>query len=118
MSAPNVVNVITFTGKSSVLAPTITPTAIIANSANSGQVYKVNSLVVANISGSAATISASLYRNSTQSYFAYNISVPVGATLVVMDKATTIYLEEGDAVYLTTGTNSALSAVISYEILS
>jgi hypothetical protein len=35
-----------------------------------------------------------------------------------MDKATTIYLEEGDSLYLTAGTNSALSAVVSYEILS
>jgi hypothetical protein len=89
------------------------------NSSGSSTVVKLNSLTVANVNGtSAATITASIYRSSTEYKVAHAISVPAGATLIVLDKASQIYLEEGDSLRLTASANSYLSAVCSYEIVA
>lgn len=119
MATPNIVNVSTITAKTAVQLPTTTPADIVVNSANSSTVVKLNSLVVANINGSsAATITASIYRSSTEYKIAHTVSVPAGSTLVVLDKTSQIYLEEGDSLRLTASVNSYLSAVCSYEIIA
>jgi hypothetical protein len=119
MAAPNIVNVTSITAKTAVLAPTTTATDIISNAAGSGTVLKVNVLQVANINGTtSATITASVYRSSVEYKIAHVIPVPGAATLSVIDKSTAIYLEEGDTLRLTAGTNSILHAVCSYEILA
>ena len=116
MTAPNVVNVATITGKTAVQAVGTSATAIITNAAASATVLKVNALYVSNVSGSAATITADVYRSSTAYRFAYTINVPVGQTLDILSKS--VYLEEGDTLRLTAGTASALEAVASYEIIA
>jgi stress response protein SCP2 len=119
MAAPNIVNVATITAKTAVQAVTTTPTDIVSNAGSSGTVVKLNVLNVANVNGSAAaTITASVYRSSTEYKIAHVISVPAAATLTVIDKTTSIYLEEGDTLRLTASVNSYLHAVASYEILS
>lgn len=119
MAAPNIVNVATITAKTAVQAVTTTPTDIVANAGSSGTVVKLNVLQVANVNGSAAaTITASVYRSTTEYKIAHVISVPAGATLAVLDKTSSIYLEEGDSLRLTASVNSYLHAVCSYEILA
>lgn len=119
MPAPNIVNVTTITGKTAVLAPTTTPTDIVTNASNSGQLYKIDSLVVSNINGSlAANVTASLFRSITEYKLAHIISVPPQGSLVVISKDTMVYLEEGDSLRLTASLNSYLHAVCSYEIIS
>ena len=118
MAAPNIVNVTTITGKTAVLAVTTTPTDIVSNAGSSGTVLKINNLIIANIDGAvAADITASVYRSTTEYKVAHTISVPADATLVVLDKSTSIYLEEGDSLRLTASANSDLQAVCSYEII-
>lgn len=117
MAAPNIVNVSTLTGKTAVQSVGTSATAIVENSAASGKVFKVNSLLVSNIDGSAsATIDVDLYRSSTAYYIAYTITVPADATLDLLNK--TIYLEEGDALRLTASASGDLQAVCSYEEIS
>ena len=119
MAAPNIVNVSTITAKTAVQAVTTTATDIIANSGSSNTVVKVNTLSIANVNGtSAATITASIYRSSTEYKLAHLISVPAGSTLVVLDKGSSIYLEEGDSLRLTASVNSYLHATASYEVLA
>lgn len=117
MAAPNIVNVSTLTGKTAVQSVGTSATAIVENSAASGKVFKVNSLLVSNIDGtSAATINVDLYRSSTAYYIAYTITVPADATLDLLNKP--IYLEEGDALRLTASASGDLQAVCSYEEIS
>lgn len=119
MAAPNIVSVATITGKTAVLAATTSATAIVTNSAASGKVYKINSLIIANIDGtSAADITVDLFRSSVAYKMASTVSVPPDATLIVISKDSTIYLEEGDALRLTASANSTLSGVCSYEEIS
>jgi hypothetical protein len=118
MAAPNIVNVTTITGKTAVLAVTTSATNIVENAGSSGTVVKINNLIISNIDGAAAAdITASLYRSTTEYKIAHTISVPADATLIVLDKATSIYLEEGDSLRLTASANSDLQAVCSYEII-
>ena len=117
MAAPNIVNVATITGKTSVLAVTTSATAIVTNSGSSGQVYKINALYVSNVDGTNnADLNVDLYRSSTAYHIAKTVNVPAEATLDVISKS--IYLEEGDSLRLTANANSDLEAVCSYEIIA
>ena len=117
MAAPNIVNVTTITGKTSVLAVTTSATAIVTNSGSSGQVYKINALYVSNVDGTNnADLNVDIYRSSTAYHIAKTVNVPADATLDVISKS--IYLEEGDSLRLTASANSDLEAVCSYEIIS
>ena len=117
MAAPNIVNVTTITGKTSVLAVTTSATAIVTNSGSSGQVYKINALYVSNVDGTNnADLNVDLYRSSTAYHIAKTVNVPADATLDVISKS--IYLEEGDSLRLTANANSDLEAVCRYEIIS
>lgn len=119
MAAPNIVGVTTITGKTAVQAVTTSATAIVTNSAASGKVFKINSLIIANVDGAAAAdITVDLFRSSTAYRIANTISVPADATLVVISKDTSIYLEEGDALRCTASANSDLEAICSYEEIS
>lgn len=119
MAAPNIVNVATITGKTAVANVTTAAADVVTNSAASGKVFKINSLIIANIDGvNAADITASVYRSSVEYKVAHTVTVPADATLVVLSKDTAIYLEEGDTVRLTASANGDLQAVCSYEEIS
>jgi hypothetical protein len=119
MAAPNIVNVTTIIGKTAVQAVTTSATAIVSNSAASGKVFKINSLIVSNVDGTnAADITVDVFRSSTAYELASTITVPADATLIVISKETAIYLEEGDSLRCTASANSDLEAVCSYEEIS
>jgi hypothetical protein len=124
MAAPNIVNVTTITGKSAVVDLTTTSaTAVVSNAAASGKVFKINSLVVSNVDGTdAADITVSYYSEDdiggTATQIVSTISVPADATLVVIDKGTSIYLEEDRSIGATAGTANDLKVIVSYEEIS
>lgn len=119
MSAPNIVGVSTITAKTNGLAVTTSATAIVSNASSSNKVVKVNTLIVGNITASAATITVDVYKNqSTVFRIADGISVPADSTIIILDKASSIYLEENDSLRCTAGGNSALEAIVSYEEIS
>ena len=124
MSAPNIVNVTTITGKSAVVDLTTTnATLVVENPAASDKVFKINSLIVSNVDGTnAADITVSYYSEDniggTATQIVSTISVPADATLVVIDKNTSIYLEEDRSIGATAGTASDLKVLVSYEEIS
>ena len=124
MTAPNIVNVTTITGKTNVVDLTTTnATLVVENTAGSNKVFKINSLVVSNVDGTnAADITVSLYSEDniggTATQIVSTVSVPADASLVVIDKNTSIYLEEDKSIGATAGTASDLKVVCSYEEIS
>ncbi len=124
MAAPNIVNVTTITGKTAVVnLDSTNATAVVSNAASSGKVFKINSLTVANVDGSAAAdITISLYSQDdiggTATEIVSTISVPADATLVVIDKNNSIYLEEDKSIGATAGTADDLKVTVSYEEIS
>jgi hypothetical protein len=124
MAAPNIVDVTTITGKSAVVDLTTTSaTAVVSNAAASGKVFKINSLVVSNVDGTnAADITVSFFSEDdiggTATEIVSTISVPADASLVVIDKNTSIYLEEDRSIGATAGTASDLKVLVSFEEIS
>ena len=117
MAAPNLIGATTINGKTAVANCTTVATAFLTNSAASGKVYKVNSLMVSNMNGTAsADISIDLYRSSYPYYIAKTIAVPADTSLDILGK--TIYLEEGDVLRSLASANSYLQIVCSYEDIS
>jgi hypothetical protein len=130
MANPNIVNVTTIYGTTTYLTPSGTSAVVLLpNAASSGKVFKINQLVVANTTGSAANATVSIYTNGAVAQgsapaggTAYpvvsTISVPANASLVAVDKTTAIYLMEGTSITVTSGTGSALTYSVSYEDIS
>ena len=118
MAAPNIVNVVTITGKTVVANVTTVSSNIVTNSAASDQVLKVNSLMISNIDGAnTCDITSSILRNSFEFKLTSTITVPADATLIVISKENAIYLEEGDALRIQASANGDLQATCSYEII-
>ena len=124
MAAPNIVDVTTITGKSAVVDLTTTAaTAVVSNAAASGKVFKINSLVVSNVDGTnAADITVSYYSEDdiggTATQIVSTVSVPADASLIVIDKNTSIYLEEDRSIGATASAANDLKVVVSYEEIS
>lgn len=116
MAAPNIVNVTTITGKTSVLAIGTTAGAIVSNPSGSGLVYKVNALYIANVDGSVnADVDIDVYRGAVAYRLAKLVTVPSKATLDLISKS--IYLEEGDSLRLTASSTLKLEGTCSYEVI-
>ena len=121
MANPNIVNVAAIYGNNATVSlSTTSATAIINNASASGKVYKVNSIVVANVDGtSAADITVAIYSQDDIGGTAYpivsTVSVPADASLIVTDKTTTFYLKEDQSVGATAGSASDLVVTASWE---
>lgn len=130
MANPNIVAVTTITGNTTYFTPSgTTAVVLLPNAASSNKVFKINQIVVANTTGSAANATVSIYTNGAvaqgsapSSGTAYPIvsaiSVPANASLIAVDKTTAIYLQEGTSITITSGTANALTFSISYEDIS
>ena len=132
MAAPNIVNVTQIFGRTNYLTPANTSTfVLITNTANSGNVFRINQVVASNQTNTAANVTVMIFTSgnvvagnavvtSSSNAFpvASNISVPAYASLIVMDKTTATYIEEDRAVLVASGTNSAITFSGSYETLN
>jgi hypothetical protein len=118
---PNIAAVTTIYGNTNPVSLTTTnATEIVSNSSGSGKVYKINTIMVANIDGtSAADITINLYSaaglGGTATAIASTISVPADSTLIVTDKTTSFYLLENRSIGATAGTASDLVVTCSWE---
>lgn len=124
MSAPNVVGVATITGKSGVVNLSSTnATAVVSNPASSGKVFKLNTIIVSNVDGTnAANITISYFDQDdiggTATQIVSTVAVPADATLIVLDKSTSIYLEENRSIGATASAANDLKILVSYEEIS
>ena len=124
MANPNIVNVTSILGETTYAALTTTlTTVLLANAAASGKVYKVNSIMVANVDGTNAAdvtvdINTSAAGSGTSYALASTISVPADATLNLVDKNSSFYLMEDKSIIGGASANSDLEIIISYEIIN
>ena len=131
MANPNLLAATTASGTTTYYTPGgTTAVVLVTNAAASGQVYKINQIVAANVNGSSAVnATVSIYTNGAvaqgsapSSGTAYpivsTVSVPASASLIVSDKTTAIYLQEGTCISVTSGTASGITYSVSYEVIS
>lgn len=123
MANPNLAAITTITGQLGQVALSSTSaTSLISNAASSGTIIKVESLVVANSNSSSVAITINTYSaaalGGTAYPLAYQISIPAGASLIVIDKATSIYLTENTSLGATAGTANYLTVTTAWEVMS
>ena len=131
MANPNIVNVTSILGTTTYLTPSgTTAVVLLPNAAASGNVFKINQIVCANVNGTTAVnATVAIYSNGAVAQgsapsggTAYpvisTISVPASASVIAVDKTTAIYLMEGTSISVTSGTASGITYAISYEVIA
>ena len=131
MANPNLLAATTASGTTTYYTPGGTSAVVLLpNAASSGQVFKINQIVCANVNGSSAVnATVSIYTNgavaqggSPSGGTAYpiisTISVPASASVIAVDKTTAVYLMENSSITITSGTASGITYSISYEVIS
>ena len=120
MATQNIVAVTAIVGNTLSAAVLTTATQLASNAASSGKVFKINSIVIANIDGtSAADVTVNIYSaaalGGTALAIASTISVPADASLIVTDKTTMFYLLENQSIGALASAAGDLVATISFE---
>ena len=133
MANPNIVNVTSIYGNTAYVSPSATSvsvawtyngsTSLTGLTPASGTVNRVTSIVVSNVTASAANATIAIANNATYGsgtpyYIAYQISVPPNASVIVTDKTTSFYVTESQSVGVTSGTSSALAYTATFEAIT
>jgi len=133
MANPNIVNVTSIYGNTAYVIPASTSvsvawtyngtTTLTGLTPASGTVNRVTSIVVSNVTGSAATTTVAIANNATYGsgtpyYIAYQISVPANASVIVTDKTSSFYVTESQSVGVISGTSSALVYTATFEAIT
>lgn len=119
MAAPNIVGLTTITGVTTSLTLTTSSQTVLSNAASSNSVYKINNIIATNISAASATLTVRYAQGAagagTTVALANGLSIATGTSLILLDKASSIYLEEARSLTALCSVNSAIDLVVSYE---
>tara|TARA_R110000823_G_scaffold45233_3_gene116664 strand:+ start:2082 stop:2456 length:375 start_codon:yes stop_codon:yes gene_type:complete len=124
MANPNLLAATTATGRMALANPGDTvANVILTNPLLSGEVFKINNIVAANVDGTnAVDVTVSIHNAAAGGGTAYpivsTVSVPADASLIVADKTTGIYILENASLTVTSGTASGIAYTISYEVIA
>lgn len=123
MANPNIVNVTSIYGSTSYLIPSTTSaTTWTALTPAAGTVNKIDNIVAANVTASAATVTVAINSAAggagTNYRLIYQVTVPINASIVIVDKSTAFYLGEAQSIVVTVGTASAIELTASYEAIT
>lgn len=133
MANPNIVNVTSIYGNSAYVIPSNTSVSVAwTNNGTStltgltpaaNTVNRVTSIVVANVTSSAATTTVAISNNATYAsgtayYIAYQVSVPPNSSVIVTDKTSSFYVTENQSVGVISGTASALHYTATFEAIT
>jgi hypothetical protein len=123
MATPNIVAVQTINGKTAYVDLTSTSVTTLLGSVTTAHIAKVNTIIVSNVDGTNA-VNFTLNYNTNASGTGTNVpmistlSVPANASLIALDKSTSIYIDETNSLTVQAGTASKLKVIISYEDIS
>jgi hypothetical protein len=133
MANPNIVNVTSIYGNSAYVIPASTSvsvawtyngsTSLTGLTPTANTVNRVTSIVVANVTSSAATCTVAISNNATYAsgtpyYIAYQVSVPPNTSVIVTDKTSSFYVTENQSVGVISGTSSALNYTATFEAIT
>ena len=129
MATPNIVGVSTITGITTAVNVATLPTSFVSNASGTNRVLKINSIMVSNVDGtSSADVSVKYHPDGivatpgatgagTSLSLAHTISVAADSTLVLLDRASSMYLQENACIVSYASAASDLDLICSYEII-
>ena len=123
MAAPNIVNVTSIIGVTTAVGLSTTAvTTFLSNADASGKVLKINTVVAAGIGTGSGNITVKYHLAAagagTSIALANTITVPTGASLVIIGKDNPIYLEEDRSLTAQASAADNIAIVCSYEDIS
>ena len=123
MAAPNIVNVTSIIGITTAVGLSTTAvTTFLSNADASGKVLKINTVVAAGIGTVQGNITLKYHLAAagagTSIALANTITVPTGASLVIIGKDNPIYLEENRSLTAQASVADNIAIVCSYEDIS
>jgi hypothetical protein len=123
MAAPNIVNVTSIIGITTAVGLSTTAvTTFLSNADASGKVLKINTVVAAGIGIVQGNITLKYHLAAagagTSIALANSITVPTGASLVIIGKDNPIYLEENRSLTAQASAADNIAIVCSYEDIS
>ena len=123
MAAPNIVNVTSIIGITTAVGLSTTAvTTFLSNADASGKVLKINTVVAAGIGTGSGNITLKYHLAAagagTSIALANTITVPAGASLVIIGKDNPIYLEENRSLTAQASAADNIAIVCSYEDIS
>ena len=116
MAAPNIVNVTSIIGTTTVAELTTTLTTTLVTAA-ADKVNKINLIRVTNTTTSDATCTIDSEVSGTFTKLADELTVPANASVDIIDKNSSFYLQETDLIRGGASAASTLEVTISYEII-
>lgn len=123
MAAPNLQAPTTINGKTTYVAlSATTETTLLTNAASSGKALRVGVINVANVSSSGtADITVRVYSaasGGTGYRLVSTLTIPVGASVIVVGKENPVWLEEDRRITVQASAANYLEVVCSYEEIS
>lgn len=121
MAAPNIVDVTSIYGKTTGVALADTSiTQLLANAGGSDKVLKVNLVRATNVDGTNdAEVTLYVYLDTasppTSIRAASTITVPADAAIDLINKNSSVYLEEGQSLHAQASAGDDLELLVSYE---
>jgi hypothetical protein len=120
MSSPNIVAIGTVIGFTTVKTDvTTSEDVILSSSSTDSSVLKLNNIIVANKTASSANITVAFRTaaggGGTKVLMANATPVAAYSTLVIIDKASAIYLEENKSVTVESSASNSFDVVASFE---
>jgi len=119
MAAPNIVGVTTILGVTTSLTLTTSSQTVLSNDASSGKVFKINTITASNTSGATANVTVRYAQGAagagTTVAIANGIDITAKSSLVILDKASSIYLEEARSLTSLASANTSIDLIVSYE---
>jgi hypothetical protein len=119
MAAPNILGLSSITARTQgVGIQTTSSVGILTASVN--MVIKINTFRVTNNSTSSSTNFNVFYRDALSNNIgiASNFTIPVGGTVIIIDKDSSTYVEENCSINVSVADTTRLSVLVSYEELS
>lgn len=115
MANPNILNINTIRGKTLFGEVTTSASTFMTNSANSGELIKINSLIAINKGGDQADITIKISKSGTLYFLANAMTVPTNSNLVLLTRDMQWYLEETDYIQAFCSVANTLTLACSYE---
>ena len=116
MAAPNIVNVTSILGTTEVADLTTTLTTTLVTAA-ADKVLKINLIRVTNVTDADATCTIDSEVSGTFKKLANELTVPANASVDIIDKNSSFYLQETDLIRGGASAATTLEVTISYEII-
>ena len=116
MAIPNIVNVTSIYGTTTVAVLTTTLTTTLVTAA-SDKVLKMNVIRCTNITDNDATVDFDVEVGGTHKKIANEVTVPANSVVDIVDKTSSFYLMETDLLRGGASAATTIDVLVSYEIL-